>query len=68
MFRAVAWNKISIIDGNEVGKMVISVEVEAANVTEAMDKMQVMASDWNREADEKMQVNFITCKGFIRNA
>ena len=68
MFKTVAWNEISIIDGNEMGKMVISVEVEAANVTEAIDKMQVMANNWNKEADKDMQVNFITCKGFIRNA
>lgn len=68
MFKTIAWNQISIIDGNEVGKMVISTEIEAANVTEAMDQMQVMASDWNKEADKDMQVNFITCKGFIRNA
>lgn len=67
MFKTIAWNQISIIDGNEVGKMVISTEIEAANVTEAIDKMQAMASEWNKEISEDMQVNFITCKGFIRS-
>ncbi len=67
MFKTIAWNKISIIDGSEVGKMVISTEIEAANVTQAIDKMQVMASEWNKEIGEDMQVNFITCMGFIRS-
>ena len=67
MFKTIAWNKISIIDGNEVGKMVISTQIEAANITEAIDKMQVMASEWNKEIGEDMQVNFITCRGFIRS-
>ena len=67
MIKTIAWNKISIIDGNEVGKMVISTEIETTDITQAIDKMQVMASEWNKEIGEDMQVNFITCRGFIRS-
>lgn len=64
MFTVNVWNQFNI--NFEKGKMVISVNVEAANVTDAMDKVQEMASTWNKEAAEDMQANFITCKGFIR--
>jgi len=67
IYNVSAWNEYST--DNRQAKLIIKQAIEAESVTEAMDKAQEFAANWNREETrENMKVNLLTCNGFIRAA
>jgi len=59
------WNTYNASE--DKGRKVISTEVAAETITDAMDQVEVMARNFNAECvSENMKANFITCGGFIR--
>lgn len=63
MFKVSAWNQYQV-SGN--GKKVIAHEVDAKNVTEALNRAEFLARQWNKRNNKDWQVNILTCGGFVR--
>lgn len=68
--RVQAWNTLSADESKSKSIKIIGYEINASDVTTALDMAEKDAKAWNKRISKKdlhNRVNFITCNGFIRN-
>ena len=63
-FKATAYNRYSIYKPQCV--VVIATEIEADTLHEALNKIEQLANQWNKDSQTN-QINIIECGGFVRN-
>lgn len=64
-YTVTAWNTYKIQNGEETGVKVIRSNYETITVSDAMDQAEADAKRWNK-SEPALEVNSITCNGYIR--
>ena len=64
-YKVSAYNEYSTISDNS--RLVITIEFDADNETQALDQMEQYTTGWNSAViDESNKVNMLVCNGFVR--